>query len=121
MWGSEIRREVCGYVHQRTHYLSDRVIHFCRNTGLPAMVSRRRDTIAGNPVFLQYGTFLRKLREEESTVSRLNLNSYGILGGKKTSPSIFGRNIAHVNILPYECKTSSHSTKMPNPNLHKTH
>ncbi len=52
MWESEIRHEVCGYVHQRTHYLSDCVIHFWRNTGLPAMVSQRCDTIAGNPVFL---------------------------------------------------------------------
>ena len=29
------------------------VIHFCRNTGLPAMALRRRSAIAGNPVFLQ--------------------------------------------------------------------
>jgi hypothetical protein len=33
-------------------YLSDRVIHFCRNTGIPAMVSQHRDTIDGIPVFL---------------------------------------------------------------------
>ncbi len=33
-------------------YLSNCVIHFFRNTGMPAMASRRSDAIAGIPVFL---------------------------------------------------------------------
>ena len=51
-------------------YLSDRVIHFCRNTGLPAMVSQHRDTTAAKPVFLQ--GFFR--------VIVININGYGRIG-----------------------------------------